>query len=362
MDFRKNSKQEEAKKALDELKKRLKEKNTQGVYIFSGNEEYMKRYYFSQLCSCAGERVNVTVLRDTIDFGTLCDELSSVPMQEFSFFDDPNEQKSENKRVIKLERPDFSKLSDREKNELCTLLENVGKMSIVVIYFSDIDSVKGKGNSAIIKKLSENALVCDFQRAKMGDAALLRWIKKKIEKEKISVTPDVVYYLCESVGTDMCLLDFEIQKLSAYLSHNGRNTLLREDVDLVCIKNTEAITFDVTTAISAQNFEAGVVALSKLRANKTEPLLIFGAIVKLASDMALVSTLQAQGNTLVEIAKVTGLRDFVVKRHSDFLRKKDKDYVKKFNELCLDADTKLKFGRDGYLVLENLLFRVIHTI
>lgn len=362
MAYQKNAKQEEAKKALDELKRRLREGDTQGVYIFSGQEEYMKRYYYSQLCKCAGERVNVTVLRDTLDFGKLCDELSSVPMQEFSFFDAPSEQKGENKRVIKLERPDFSKFSDREKNELCTLLEDVGKMSIVVIYFSDIDPIKGKSNSTIIKKLSENALVCEFQRAKQGDAALLRWIKKKLEKEKISVNPDVVYYLSESVGTDMCLLDFEIQKLSSYLSHNGRNTLLREDVDLICIKNTEAITFDVTNAISAQNFEAGVEALSKLRANKTEPLLIFGAIVKLSSDMALVSNLEKQGNTLVEIAKTTGLRDFVVKRHSDFLRKKDKDYVAKFNQLCLDADAKLKFGRDGYLVLENLLFKVIYTI
>lgn len=357
-----DAKQETAKLATDELKRRLKDGDTQGVYIFSGDEEYMKRYYFSQLCACAGESVNVTVLRDTLDFGQLCDELVSVPMQEFSLFDEPSEKNVENKRVIKLDSPDFSKFSDREKNELCTLLEDVGKMSIVVIYFSNIDSVKGKSNSAIIKKLSENALVCEFHRAKLGDAALLRWIKRKLEKEKISANPDVIYYICESIGTDMCLLDFELQKLTAYLLHNGKNTACREDVDFVCIKNTEAITFDVTNAISAQSFEQGVLALSKLKASKTEPLYIFGAIVKLASDMALVSTLEAQGQTLTEIAKSTGLRDFVVKRHSDFLRKKGADFANKFNRLCLDADSKLKFGADGYLVLENLLFRVIHTI
>ncbi len=357
-----DSKQEAAKLAIDELKRRLKDRDTQGVYIFSGDEEYMKRYYFSQLCACAGESVNVTVLRDTLDFGKLCDELVSVPMQEFSLFDAPYEKNAENKRVIKLDSPDFSKLSDRERDELCTLLEDVGKLSIVVIYFSNIDSVKGKSNSAIIKKLSENALVCEFHRAKVGDAALLRWIKRKLEKEKISITPELVYYMSESVGTDMCLLDFEIQKLSAYLCHNGRNTVSREDIDFICIKNTEAITFDVTNAISAQNFEEGVTALSKLKANKTEPLYIFGAIVKLASDMGLVSTLQAQGNTITEIAKITGLRDFVVKRHSDFLQKKGKDFAKSFTKLCLDADSKLKFGADGYLVLENLLFRIIYTI
>ncbi len=344
--------------ALAELKRRIKDGDTEGVYIFSGDEEYMKRYYFTELCRTAGDSVNITTLRGEMDFGKLCDELSSVPMQEFSLFDDGGGTDSK-KRVIKLDSPDFSKLSEREMAEVYEMLADVGSLSVVVIYFSNIEPAKGKNNTAIIKKLSENALVCDFARAEQGDASLLRWIKKHFDKEKILANSEDVRYLCECVGTDMCLLSFEIEKLTAYLSHKGRQNLTSEDIDYICIKNTEAITFDVTNAITARNFDAAILALSKLRASKTEPLIIFGAITKTAGDICIVAQLSGEGRSPAEIVQMSGMRDFVVRKYLAILRDLPRDYAEKFAKRCLAADKKLKRGADGYLVLENLLFELI---
>ncbi len=352
-----DAKKEASKQAVAELGRRLSDGDTEGLYIFSGDEEYMKRYYFSSLCRAAGDGVNVTTLRGEMDFGQLCDELASVPMQEFSLFE--HEGKDSKKRVIKLESPDFSKLSDREMAEIHDMLSDLGSMSIVVIYFSNIEPLKGKSNQAIIKKLSEGALVCDFQRADVGDAKLLRWIKKHFDKEKISISQQDVRYLCECVGTDMCLLSFEIEKLCAYILHKGRTEVTREDIDFICIKNVEAITFDVTNAIVARDFDGAVTALSKLRAVKTEPLLIFGAITKTVGDITLVSSMMREGKTTAEIIQSSGLRDFVVRKYAALLNDVPKDYAKKAARLCLDADEKLKRGAKGYLVLENLIFRLI---
>ncbi len=352
-----DAKKEASKQAIAELKNRLSAGNTEGLYVFSGDEEYMKRYYFSSLCTAAGDSVNITTLRGDMDFGKLCDELTAVPMQEFSFFD--GEGKESKKRVIKLDSPDFSKLSERELAELYDLLSDIGKMSVVVIYFSNIEPLKGKNNQAFIKKLSELALVCDFQRAQIGDATLLRWIKKHFDKEKIGISQEDVRYLCECVGTDMCLLSFEIEKLVSYLSTKQRQSITREDIDFICIRNAEAITFDVTNAIVARNFEAAVTALSRLRAVKTEPLIIFGAITKLAGDIATVSSLMREGRTDAEIVRESGLRDFVVRKYTAFLRDMPGDYAKKIARLVLAADEKLKSGAKGYLVLENLIFQLI---
>lgn len=344
--------------AVAELKRRLKDKDTEGLYIFSGEEEYMKRFYFSELCKSAGQSVNVTVLRGEIDFGELCDELTAVPMREFSFFDEQDAQ-DDTKRVIKLDSPDFSKLTDRECDEATALLSDVGKMSVVVIYFSNIEPLKGKSSSAIIKKLSENALVINFERAVNGDPTLLRWIKKHFDKEKLSITPDDVRYLCDSVGTDMCLLSFEIEKLSSYMEYTGRANVTREDIDYICIKNTEAITFDVTNAMTDRNFEAAVTALSRLKRTKTEPLLIFGAISKAVGDIGIVSTMTGMGKTNAEIASEYGMKDFVIRKYAAFLRNVPKGYAANAARLCLDADEKLKSGVDGYRILENLVFRLI---
>ncbi|MBR3996395.1 MAG: DNA polymerase III subunit delta [Clostridia bacterium] len=350
---------ENSKQAENELKRRLREKDVQGVYIFTGDEEYMKRHYFSELCKASGDKVNISVLRGDVDFGQFCDELSSVPMQEFSLFGDAIENDN-SKRVIKLDSPDFSKLSDREMADVYNMLSDVGEMTIVVIYFSNIDPVKGKANTAIIKRLSENALVCDFQRAQPGDTNLLRWIKRHFDKDKIKISPEDIRYLCDSVGTDMCLLANETEKLCAYLGFCARDTVTREDIDYICIKNTEAITFDVTNAISERNFEKATDALSKLRKTKTEPLLIFGAISKMATDISIVSSLQREGRGIQEIIGASGLRDFVVKKYLAVLSASSSGYAKRFADTCLEADAKLKRRSDGYRILENLVFLLIN--
>lgn len=352
-----DAKKEASKAAVAELKRRLTDGDTAGLYIFSGDEEYMKRYYFSELCRAAGESINLSVLRGDMDFGELCSELSSVPMQEFSLFDEPGD--AEAKRVIKLDSPDFSKLSDRESAELCEILSDVGEMSIVVIYFSNIDTQKNKNTQNIIKKISENALVCDFLRAEPGDATLLRWIKRHFDKEKVAITPDDVRYLSDCVGTDMCLLSFEIEKLCAYALQKGKNTVSKEDIDFVCIKNVEAITFDVTAAIVARDFEGAIDALAKLERVKTDPLMILGAISKLGLDLSAVDAMMKNGKTNAQIVKDTGLRDFVVRKYAAMLGALPADYTKKFALLTLSVDEKFKSGAKSYLLIENLLFQLI---
>ncbi len=346
-----------SKETVTELKRRLKDGDYSGLYVFSGDEEYMKRYYFSELCKAAGDNINILTLRGEIDFEELRDALTSVPMMEFSFFESTPKTAAP-KRIVKLDSPDFSKLSKTELAATYDIFSDIGDMSVVVIYFSDIDGTKGKTNAAIIKKISENALNCDFQRAAPGDATLLRWIKKHFDKAKINISAENVRYLSDCVGTDMCLLSNEIEKLNAYSVCENRNEILRSDIDKVCIKTEEAITFDVTNAIIAQNFQKAAESLLILKQNKTDPILIFGAVAKTANDMSTVASLQKKGCLPFEISKKSGLKDFVVKKYVNYLRNAPKNFSKRFSSLCLECDRKLKSGADGYRTLENLIFQL----
>ncbi len=349
---------EDAKAALTELRRRIKEGDTQGVYIFSGDEEYMKRYYFSELKKSAGESINLLTMQGEVDFWQVCDFLSSVPMQEFSLFE--VEEEPSPLRVLKLEGPDFSKLSEKDISELYTLFTDSADCCVIVIYTSEADTKTSKQNMAVMKKLSEDSLCCEFMRAAPGDRALLSWIKKHFDKAKIIADPDTVRYLCDSVGTDMCNLSNEIDKLSAYLYTAKRETLTKDDVDAVCIRTEEAITFKINDAILSGDFGGALEALSALRATRTEPILIFGAISKLAYDLAAANEMQSSGKSIPEINSATKLPEFVIRKYMSFLSKEKKDFARYFSKLLLEADEKLKsYTTDGYTVLENLLFNLI---
>lgn len=345
--------------AIAELKNRIKTGECEGLYIFTGEEEYMKRYYFSELCRAAGDAVNVSVLRGSVDYGELCDELVSVPVMEFSLFDEPKKNEKSGMRVIKLDSPDFSSYKDKELTELYEVLCNAGEHAAVVLYFSDFDSTK-KLSTGIFKKIAEVALPCDFRRYPPDSAVLLRWIKKHFDKAKIAVSADVIRYMTESIGNDMCLLDSETSKLLSYLACVGKTEVTREDVDAVCIKNREAVTFDVTNALTDGNFEKAVQALSILKAMKEDPLMIFGAIAKNAADLTAVAAGLKMGKAQSVIASECGLHPYVVQKQAAVVLEKGREYPKKLASLCAETDARLKgFALDGFAVLEEFLFKAI---
>ena len=82
----KNNKKSSDNENLSELKARIKEKNPAGIYLFRGEEEYMKRFYFSELCKSSGDTdSNVNVI-DAEDFSyeKLLDAVNTAPAIDYS--------------------------------------------------------------------------------------------------------------------------------------------------------------------------------------------------------------------------------------------------------------------------------------
>ncbi len=358
---------------LSLLKEKIKNGDFGGVYLFHGQEEYLKRHYFNMLLSGAGDTdVNLTVIDGTdFSYQKFADTVYTAPSIDYSnsFFDDDPAQGEDSGaiRVIKLYEPKLSAMSDKEEALFFEMLGGDFSDTAAVFYFPyrSADDEK-KFSKGILKKLSDIALTVEFYREAPTSPSLHKWVKRHFTSAKVTIDDACVSYIINSVGNDMSTLNFEIEKLCAYVSTREPKVIYSNDVDFVCIKNADARIDDISKAILAGNYEAAVTALSVLRSERVLEIYIFGAIANRFSQLAAVDYYyKTEGKSLQEIVEITELRDFVVRNNITTLSGLYRSFSGKgspcdaYSHILAEYDEKLKgSASDKFLLLENMIFKM----
>lgn len=354
---------------LQILKKRIKEKTPSGVYIFRGEEEYMKRFYFSELCKSAGDTdANVNII-DSSDFtyeGFL-DAVNTAPAIDYSdsfFADEADFSSTSTIRIIKADSPKLHKLSERECEDLERLCETVGEVCVVFYFPYNPKEEKDHAKSLKILQKCTNIIDVEFFREAPTSPQLKKWVKKHFDSKKVVIDAQSVDYLIEAVGNDMCTLISEIEKLCAYAVRKNLPAVYNEDIDFICIRNTAAKIDDVAKGVVEGNYNAAISALYRLK--NEEETYIFGAISKKIGELCTVDHYKNKGLSMQEIAVKTGMRDFVVKNNFRYLSELYSKTSKNAGNPCdrmvkilSEYDTKLKsYPTNKFLLLENMVFKL----
>lgn len=353
-------------KNLIVLKDRIKENKIGGSYIFYGEEEYTKNHYYSLLCSLSGDKKLNTHTFFSQEFN-LADFMSAVSInavQSIDMFSDMDEEQEQSKvRVIKLINPDFSELTKKDMDFFCDTISDLPDECVVVFWFYEGQNDFLKNSS--YKTLCEKSLVVNFKKEPIGSAALVTWILRHFSKVKINADRNVAVHLCNIVGNSMTALKNEIDKCIDFLAFEKKDTITIQDVDFVCIKSTQAQTFDVSNGALMGNFVKAASALKVLRDRKEDPVLVLGTISKAVNDLCTVERLFKEGKTAQEISKKTRLFDFAVKNYITVINFRGRDFSGKDSlckiagALCYEYDKKIKTSRtDSYQLLLELVFKI----
>lgn len=115
-----------------------------------------------------------------------------------------------------------------------------------------------------IEKVGE---VKEFTLLKLPE--LITNIKKIASAYKVNINDETVKYLIECCGTSMQDLINEIRKLIEYKGEN--NTITKQDVDLMCTKQIQAVIFDLTDNLGKKETGKALEIYNGLISNK-EPI------------------------------------------------------------------------------------------
>lgn len=165
------------------------------------------------------------------------------------------------KKEGKRENSKLKELKEKVTKYFTENIEDIKEFNIVIFIEEEIE----KNN--LYKLLEKKGKVCAFE--KQTPAQIASRLKAIFNAYKVNIDDITLKYLIETCGTSMQELINESRKLIEYTGENG--IVKKHDIDLLCIKEVEAVIFTLTDSLGKKDIRNALETLKNLIYNK-EPI------------------------------------------------------------------------------------------
>lgn len=235
-------------------------------------------------------------------------------------------------------------LDDAQIKQIESALDNVSEnLDIVFRAYCPPDSKKKTSidkRKKIFKLLSKYNSQEFNQIPAYKTAELETWIKNQAKNHELKINPDAVSLLLLQVGSNLRMLDSELEKLKVFAKDNPAT---KEMVKEICVSNEDLFAFIDS-----------VVAGSKLKALEQYNKLIstrypLSILATLHSSLKEKIFIKANGGKYSqdEIAKMTGMHPYRVKLELQKLKQVPLKSLVSLKEKLTDAEYKIKSGQSN---------------
>ncbi|MBR2473625.1 MAG: DNA polymerase III subunit delta [Clostridia bacterium] len=324
-----------------------------GIYLFFGEEEYMKQYYLKEIRKKVLAGGEEAIFRHKklscaeLDIEKIADALTTASLGFFS----------EGQTLVELHEIQFGALKEAEWKALLEIFSEASEDVITVIYAVDGDLDVGflpKTPSKQLQRLTEYVKPVWFPRE--GDMKLAKWTAKHFIAEKLSYENGVCELMVAQCGRDMFVLANEIEKICAFVKMNNETVIKNEDVKRVCTRNLEINAFDFSNALLNFETDRALEIIADMKLRKEKPAYILSSVLKVITELYTVKVLVDSGRNDFEISKQLKLHEYKVKRYRESSAKRSIAKLKKLLEFCTETDIKLKStSLDDYTELDKLV-------
>lgn len=305
------------------LAEELKNNTISRFQLIYGEERYMVRYYkhcLIEKLSVPGDEMNCTYFQGEKAIpSSIADVGQILPFMA-------------SHRLIVIQ--DSSLL--KSASDMTDFLEGFPDTTYVVFVEREVDK-----RNKLYKWLNKNGCVTECLPQKEG--MLRKWIAGYAGKEGKTISGAAVECLIERVGTDMEMLNNELDKLIGYVGK--RVNIEAEDVDIICSGLTVSRIFDMIDAVALKEKDRALRLYSDLLANKESPMSILYLFTRHLNILLQVKECRGVGLSGNELAKKIGIPSFTVSKYGKqaelFSRKK----LLHMLEIRLELEESFKTGK-----------------
>ena len=247
--------------ALQQLKQDLKSGSLGSLYIFHGEEAYLRDYYLGEmkkrLLPPGMEAFNYHVIQGReFDLKELAQTVDCLPMMS-------------QRTLIVVNDYDLFK---GDKDGLAALLRDLPDY-VCLVFVYDLIAYKTDARTKLASVIKEKGRVVAFNRQEQGD--LVDWIARRFRAMDHDIGTEDAKYLIFLCGDLMHTLISEIGKIGAYAAHRR---VTRQDIDAVATPQLDAVVFQMTDAISAGDFDKAASVLGDLYHMQEPPIKLLAAL------------------------------------------------------------------------------------
>ena len=334
----------------NELKSQIKSCKLNNLYLLYGEEKYLISYYTNKLIDVA--------LDGTInDFNFKKFKASDISVDSLEEFIEVLPFLSSKKCVV-VSDLELEKFNVTEIKKLKEIVSKIPETTVLIISQSNIEAntyksskwngfiklIEKHGNTVNLKKLSRLSL----------EKQIINWAKKLT----LNISQNSIEKLIEYCGDDLLNLRSELEKLSAF-ADNGEIT--EDDIELLVSKKAEANVFDLTKAVSQNNYDRALKILHVLLEKKEEPVAILRLLSSNYIDLYRVKVAKNSGVPTNQIAELFDYKrkEFRLTLASKACENCSIKNLRKYISFLKEIDLKLKSSKDdNKILLEELLVKL----
>ena len=252
-------------KGYQKLKSDLSAGNIGQVYIFYGEESYLREYYLGEikkkLVPAGFEEFNYHRLSGkTLTMQELNEAVEAMPMMA-------------ERTLIVVTDCDLFKLPEEQRTALIALLNDFPPYCCLVFVYDLIEYKPSKTYKKLYEALDKNAQSVKFEAQERSD--LINWIARRFRALGKGIDAQTAEHLIFTCGGLMTGLVPEIAKIGAYAK--GR-AITQKDIDAVADPVLSAEVFRLSDAVLQGNYDGAARILGDLLKMQTEPIMILAAL------------------------------------------------------------------------------------
>ena len=192
------------------------------------------------------------------------------------------------------------------------------------------------------------------------DAQLLSWLKRHFDAEEIMVDAPTLRALLFRTGHAMDDLYQEVKKLTYFARANGCDAVDIPMVEAVAATTAECDTFALSNAVLERDHALAFRALSVLKRERTDPIVILGMLSRSFSELYAVGKLSEEGERAERIAEILRMPPFKVKLTLGATRRYGTGNLLSALEELAEIDERAKsYGNTGYAAIESFLSKTL---
>lgn len=320
----------------DMFHKMLKSTINSNIFLFCGDDDYLKEFYCNQLTA---KTVDESLM--FFNFHKYEDDETEL---DTIFADAENFPVMAEKTCLLVRNYPLTSLGNNQFSEFEKNLRSIPDTTVMIFYFSTDAIPAGKNAKwdSIIKLFSDCGTVVKIEHRTPAKTAKL--LVSRAKEKGTAIDYDTAMYLVGCVGDDLQTVLNEFNKVCAF---SQGKPVTKEMIDLTAVKSVEASVFDISTSIFSGNTDNAYKILNELLRQKTNASSIIGALGSAYVNAYRLKVALNSEKTINDFAPLFQYKEtkYTFGKISPFVRSCTIASLRKALDILSEADIKSKSSR-----------------
>ena len=335
------------KNDIIELKEQLKENKLQKLYVFYGDEEYLKEQYIKKIelmvDDCGLEEFNRIRIEGTSDYNVYDDAFEGMPMMT-----DKRTLLIRDSNIFTTRRSgSVVPPNDEQKAFWEDKFKRLSDDTVVIFCEKNVDA-----RSALFKSAKKSGFTvnCEY----MPENELISYAVRNAARAGKKLDKSVAQHLVTVIDPGLNNLNHELDKLINFCDEE----IYISDVDRVVSKSMAVQVFDIIDGITEKNAEKIFSVINNMKTHKESP---FGILYLIYSNIEKMLRLKLAGITnRNEAANLLGGSPWMAGKYIENASKFDTDKLTYMAVRVPEVDYEIKNGLvSEWQALETYIFEAI---